>query len=181
MVQYCHASHEVYHEGVAQRAHNSLTCAFRRCQASERKFLPLFRHRFAENGGRFAGPTTAADLGRATSNTQVTCARRQRLVAPQRAARRPMPLAPLPQIPHRAALGAHGGAAGAGRGRRARARARARERRERWRRWRPSTSSSGMRSPVSSGTMKRPTAPSCGTATAKLPPAGGAPVSPADG
>ena len=49
MAQYCHASHEVYHEGVAQRAHNqSLTCAFRRCQGDERKFLPLLRHRFAE-------------------------------------------------------------------------------------------------------------------------------------
>ena len=78
-----------------------------------------------------------------------TRARRQRLVAPLRAARRPMPLAPVPQIPHRAALGA------------------------------PSTSSSGMRSRASSGTMKRLT--SCGTVTTKLPPTGGAPVSPVDG
>ena len=70
------------------------------------------------------------------SNTQVTCARPYRLVAPQRAARRPMPQAPLPRIPHRAALSARGGAAGAGRWRRARARARARKRRRRWRRGR---------------------------------------------
>ena len=43
-----------------------------------------------------------------------------------------MPLAPLPQIPHRAALGARGGAAGAGRWRRARARARAAKTAQKW-------------------------------------------------
>ena len=48
MARDCHASHEVCHEGVAQRAHNSLTCAFRRCQERRKKFLPLLRHRFAE-------------------------------------------------------------------------------------------------------------------------------------
>ena len=49
MAQYCHASHEVYHEGVAQRAHNLSPVPFGAAKGDERKLLPLLRHRFAES------------------------------------------------------------------------------------------------------------------------------------
>ena len=36
MAQYCHASHEVYHEGVAQRAHNLSPVPFGAAKSDER-------------------------------------------------------------------------------------------------------------------------------------------------